>query len=71
MFVQEVSAGSREQATGIDGIAKAVAGMQQVTHSIAASAEEAAGSSEEMAAQAEMVLSLARDLRQAIGAGRA
>ncbi len=48
----EVHVGSQEQARGIEQIAKAVAQMQRVTQSTAASAEESASAGEEMSAQA-------------------
>jgi methyl-accepting chemotaxis protein len=70
VFINQVTSGSREQAIGINGIAKSVIGMQQVTQATAASAEETAAASEEMATQAELILHLARDLRQAIGAAQ-
>ncbi len=67
-YIQEVSTASREQSVGIEGIARAVLEMQSVTQSSAASAEEAAASSEQMSAQAETVLQLAHELREAVGA---
>jgi methyl-accepting chemotaxis protein/methyl-accepting chemotaxis protein-1 (serine sensor receptor) len=48
----EVNVGSQEQARGIEQIAKAVAQMQRVTQSTAASAEQSASAGEEMSAQA-------------------
>ena len=52
-LVDEVNLGSQEQARGIDQISNAIAQMDQVTQSTAASAEESAGASEELSAQAE------------------
>lgn len=66
-LVVEVSNGSRQQADGVDGIAKAVQQMDTVTQSTASTAEEAAASGEEMNSQADAVLRLARDLRAAVG----
>ncbi|MGJ5819009.1 methyl-accepting chemotaxis protein [Paludibaculum fermentans] len=48
----EVNMGSQEQARGIEQITRAVAQMQQVTQSTAASAEQSASAGEEMSAQA-------------------
>jgi methyl-accepting chemotaxis protein/methyl-accepting chemotaxis protein-1 (serine sensor receptor) len=52
-LVDEVNLGSQEQARGIEQISKAIAQMDQVTQSTAASAEEGASASEELSAQAE------------------
>ena len=52
-LVDEVNLGSQEQAQGIEQISKAIAQMDQVTQSTAASAEESASASEELSAQAE------------------
>jgi methyl-accepting chemotaxis protein/methyl-accepting chemotaxis protein-1 (serine sensor receptor) len=52
-LVDEVNLGSQEQARGIEQISKAIAQMDQVTQSTAASAEESASASEELSAQAE------------------
>lgn len=54
-LVDEVSMGSQEQARGIDQIAKAIVQMEQVTHQVAANAEEGASASEQLNAQAETV----------------
>jgi methyl-accepting chemotaxis protein len=51
-LVEEIAAASQEQAQGIEQINKAVAEMDRVTQSTAASAEESASASEEMTAQA-------------------
>jgi methyl-accepting chemotaxis protein len=52
-LVDEVNLGSQEQARGIEQISKAIAQMDRVTQSTAASAEEGASASEELSAQAE------------------
>ena len=52
-LVDEVNLGSQEQARGIEQISKAIAQMDQVTQSTAASAEQGASASEELSAQAE------------------
>jgi len=52
-LVDEVNLGSQEQARGIEQISKAIAQMDHVTQSTAASAEESASASQELSAQAE------------------
>jgi methyl-accepting chemotaxis protein/methyl-accepting chemotaxis protein-1 (serine sensor receptor) len=52
-LVDEVNLGSQEQARGIEQISKAIAQVDQVTQSTAASAEQGASASEELSAQAE------------------
>jgi methyl-accepting chemotaxis protein len=75
-LVDEVNLGSQEQARGIQQISKAIAQMDQVTQSTAASAEEGASASEELSAQAESMnhavrkLSLLVDADKGTGAGR-
>jgi methyl-accepting chemotaxis protein len=51
-LVDEIAVASQEQAQGIEQINKAVAEMDRVTQSTAASAEESASASEQMTAQA-------------------
>jgi len=62
----EVHVGSQEQARGIEQIAKAVAQMQRVTQSTAASAEESASAGEEMSAQASGLHNAAKLLNELI-----
>ena len=52
-MIDDVNAGSQQQAQGIDQIAKAIHQMEQVTQEAAASAEESASAAEELSAQAE------------------
>ena len=52
-LVQEVAAASREQATGISQVNKAIGHMDQVTQRNAAAGEELASTAEEVAAQAQ------------------
>ena len=52
-LVQEVAAASREQATGISQMNKAIGHMDQVTQRNAAAGEELASTAEEVAAQAQ------------------
>jgi methyl-accepting chemotaxis protein/methyl-accepting chemotaxis protein-1 (serine sensor receptor) len=63
----EVNVGSQEQARGIEQIAKAVAQMQRVTQSTAASAEQSASAGEEMSAQASGLHNAAKLLNELIG----
>jgi methyl-accepting chemotaxis protein/methyl-accepting chemotaxis protein-1 (serine sensor receptor) len=63
----EVHLGSQEQAKGIEQIAKAVAQMQLVTQSTAASAEQSASAGEEMSAQASGLNHAAQLLNELIG----
>jgi methyl-accepting chemotaxis protein/methyl-accepting chemotaxis protein-1 (serine sensor receptor) len=63
----EVHLGSQEQARGIEQIAKAVAQMQRVTQSTAASAEQSASAGEEMSAQASGLNHAAKLLQELIG----
>ncbi|MEI7637882.1 MAG: methyl-accepting chemotaxis protein [Syntrophus sp. (in: bacteria)] len=66
-LVGEISAASQEQSQGIEQINKAVAEMDKVTQSTAATAEESASASEEMNAQAEQMKQVAYTLTQIIG----
>ena len=54
-LVEEVSEASRQQAQGIDQVTQAIAQMEKVTQTTAATAEESAAASEELNAQAEGV----------------
>jgi methyl-accepting chemotaxis protein len=66
-LVDEVNMGSQEQARGIDQISKAVAQMDQVTQTTAASAEESASASEELSAQAEALNHIVVELAELVG----
>jgi hypothetical protein len=55
-LVDEVSVASRQQAQGIEQVSQAIAQMEKVTQSTAATAEESAAASEELSAQAESSL---------------
>jgi hypothetical protein len=61
-LIGEVAAASNEQAQGIDQVNTAVAQMDKVTQSNAASAEESAAASEELSAQAGELTELVRVL---------
>jgi methyl-accepting chemotaxis protein len=67
-LVDEVNLGSQEQARGIDQISKAIAQMDQVTQSTAASAEEGASASQELSAQAEAMSHAVRKLSRLVDA---
>mgnify|MGYP001946701806 CR=1 FL=1 len=66
-LVGEISAASKEQATGIEQINIAVTEMDKVTQQNAASAEESASASEEMNAQAETMEEYVIDLIVLVG----
>jgi methyl-accepting chemotaxis protein len=68
LLVDQVNVGSGEQASGIDGISKAVLLVEQVTQSTAASAEQSAAASEEMAAQADGLKEIVGQLQTMVGA---
>ena len=68
-LVDEVNMGSQEQARGIDQISKAIAQMDQVTQSTAASAEQSASASEELSAQAQALNQIVRELGALVGGG--
>ncbi len=61
-LIGEMAAASGEQARGIEQVSTAVAQMDQVTQSNAASAEESASASEEMASQAQQVAGVVQEL---------
>lgn len=68
ILANEVHLGSQEQARGIEQIAKAVAQMQQLTQSTAASAEQSASAGEEMRAQASNLNQAVERLHELVGA---
>ncbi len=68
-LVDEVNLGSQEQARGIQQISKAIAQMDQVTQSTAASAEQGASASEQLSAQAEAMDHAVRKLARLVDAG--
>jgi hypothetical protein len=67
-LVDEVSLASRQQSQGIDQVAQAVAQMEKVTQTTAATAEESAAASEELSAQAETAMDVVRQLETLVGA---
>ena len=68
-LVDEVNLGSQEQARGIEQISKAVAHMDAVTQSTAASAEQSASASQELSAQAQAMRQVVAQLRALAGTG--
>jgi methyl-accepting chemotaxis protein len=68
-LVDEVNLGSQEQARGIQQISKAIAQMDHVTQSTAASAEESASASEQLSAQAEATDHAVRKLSRLVDSG--
>ena len=66
-LVSNIASASNEQAQGIAQVAQAVTGMDQVTQSNAASAEESASAAQQMSAQAEHMLVYVADLEQLVG----
>jgi methyl-accepting chemotaxis protein/methyl-accepting chemotaxis protein-1 (serine sensor receptor) len=61
---------SDEQFRGIEEIAKALAQMEQITQTTAASAEESASASEEMRSQATTMRDVVQELRVVVDGGR-
>lgn len=61
-LVREITAATNEQAQGVDQVNTAVAQMDKVTQSNAASAEESASAAEELSAQAGQLDSMVQDL---------
>jgi len=67
-LVDEVGAGSQDQARGIEQVSRAIAQMEKVTQVTAASAEESASASEELRAQSQALESISERLTEMIGA---
>jgi methyl-accepting chemotaxis protein/methyl-accepting chemotaxis protein-1 (serine sensor receptor) len=68
-LVDEVSTASRQQADGIAQVSQALAQMEKVTQSTAATAEESAAASEELNAQADAARATVRHLAQLVHGG--
>jgi methyl-accepting chemotaxis protein len=64
-LVEEVAAGSNEQATGVQQMTRAMSQVDQVTERNAASAEQLASTAEEMTAQAQALRELVSAMRMA------
>src|SRR5262249_36209344 len=63
-MVEEVRQASGQQAQGIDQVTQAIAQMESVTQTTAATAEESAAASEELNAQAEQSMNVVRRLER-------
>src|SRR5438128_6055076 len=70
-LVDEVSVASRQQAQGIDQVSQAIAQMEKVTQSTAATAEESAAASEELNGQADAVMDVVHELDKLVRQQRA
>jgi methyl-accepting chemotaxis protein len=70
-LLDEVSVGSREQASGLDQISKAVMQMEQAGHSTAATAEEGAAAAEELNAQSATLMHAGQQLRSLVDGAQA
>ena len=68
-MVEEVSDASRQQTQGIDQVSQAIAQMEKVTQTTAATAEESAAASEELNAQADTAMDVVNRLQALIGGG--
>jgi methyl-accepting chemotaxis protein len=68
-LVDEVNAGSQEQARGIEQINKAITQMEQVTQQTAAGAEESASAAEELTAQSQSLKDVVARLTAMVGGG--
>lgn len=66
-LVEEVHAGSQEQARGIAQISRAVLQMEQLTQQLAATAEQSAAAGQDLSAQAHTVDEVVTSLRQLVG----
>ena len=68
-LVDEVEAGSQEQARGIELIASAVAQMEHVTQRTAAGADQNASETEQLAVQSQLLYDKLQRLRRRLGEG--
>jgi methyl-accepting chemotaxis protein len=68
-LVEEVNLGSREQARGVDQIAKAIVQMEQVTQSTAASAEQSAAAAAELTTHSADLKRIVEHLMALVGRG--
>ncbi|HUK32483.1 MAG TPA: methyl-accepting chemotaxis protein, partial [Vicinamibacterales bacterium] len=69
-MVEEVRHASAQQAQGIDQVTQALAQMESVTQTTAATAEESAAASEELNAQAETSMAVVSRLEALVGTAR-
>jgi methyl-accepting chemotaxis protein len=68
-LVDEVNAGSQEQARGMEHISRAIVQMQEVTQKTAAGAEQSASAGNELSGHAGNLRSLVQEMREMVGAG--
>ena len=66
-LVESVSSATQQQAQGFDQVSQAIAQMEKVTQTNAATAEESAAASEELNAQAEASLVAVHDIEELVG----
>jgi len=69
-LVDEVSVASRRQSQGVDQVSQAIAELEKVTQTTAATAEESAAASEELTSQAVIARTIAERLEQLVGRRR-
>ena len=67
VLLAEITAASKEQATGVDQLNQAVSEMDKVTQQNAASSEQTAASSEELSAQAQQLREMVNELMAVLG----
>jgi methyl-accepting chemotaxis protein/methyl-accepting chemotaxis protein-1 (serine sensor receptor) len=70
VLVDEMHMGSQEQARGIDQIRMAIAQMEQLTQTTAASAEESAAAAVELNSQSESMKAIAAGLMAIVDGGQ-
>jgi len=68
-LVEEMKAGSEEQAKGIENMTEAVARIRQVTHQTSTGASESAAAGEELKAQSEELQAAVDQLETLVGVG--
>lgn len=66
-LVEDVKLGSAEQARGIEQVAQALSGMEQMTQRTAAAAEQGSAAAQELTAQSETLRGIAERLTTVIG----
>ena len=66
-LVDDVSVASRQQTQGIEQVSQAIAQMEKVTQTTAATAEESAAASEELTAQADSAMDVVGRLTALVG----
>lgn len=64
VLMDEISAGSQEQAKGVDQIGRGIAQLESAGQTTASTAEEGAAAAQELTAQAQTMASTSRELRE-------